>query len=121
LQPTLVAAELRMRQRKNIGFGFKAILAYVGAAIVSTLVVYFGVSALQESKDKVAVVERTAPDPHVGNIFIPDHKGNCVKTSFDNQSGRMSDVGVVPCVSSLPGNDSLPPNLEGFQKSFRRR
>jgi hypothetical protein len=108
-----------MRQRKNVGFGMTAIVVYIAAAIVATLVVYFSVHALQEPKEQVATA--SAANSSVGSILVPDHKGNCLKTSFNNRTGEMVDLGSVPCVSSGPANQSLPPNLEGFQKSFRAR
>jgi hypothetical protein len=108
-----------MRQRQNIGYGKKAIFAYVGAALASALLVYFGARALQAPDAKVAAV---APENRaIGAIIVPDHNGKCIKTAFDNKTGQMTDIGTVPCASSVPTGANLPPNLKGFQESFRGR
>jgi hypothetical protein len=108
-----------MRQRKNIGFGKKAIVAYIFAALASSALVYFGARALQNTSTQVAAVSQ--PDRSVGSILVPDHNGTCIKSAFDNRTGLMTDAGTAPCVSSLPAGGNLPPNLRGFQESFRGR
>lgn len=106
--------------KKSQGSARTAIFFFSAACIAagSVLALYNFKSADQGPARTASVVRNDT-----GTMLVPDGSGSCNKFTLQNDSGKGTYEGTVPCDSSRPRDSrgGLPPVLRGMQDSLRRQ